>query len=112
MALSIIIEKDIALGIPSDDPGESEIVDLNGADRFSCHAIYVDDSSSGATLDFQCSNDGINFVNIQAQTAISSSGQVMLEQANVEYRYFKVVKDIASGDLDLKLLVFVIGDSI
>lgn len=106
-----LIERDIASDIASDDAGSTDIVDLNGASKFSCHAIYIDDSSVGATLDFQCSNDRENWTNIEAQTVISASGQVMLEQPNVAYRYFKVVKGLSSGDLELQCLVLVIGDS-
>lgn len=107
-----LIEKDIMLGVADEDPGDSEIVDLAGASKFSCQAVYVDDSSSGAEITFQASNDKVNWVDIQAATSISSSGQVMLEQPNVDYRWFKVVKAIDSGSLNLKCLVLVIGDAV
>ncbi len=35
----------------------------------------------------------------------------MIEVPNVDYRYFKAVKALDSGDVDLKCLVLVIGDS-
>lgn len=64
------------------------------------------------SVTFQKSNDGTNWINIQSATAISADGSVMLEQANVSYRYFKAVKAMDSGVIDLQCYVLVIGDSI
>jgi hypothetical protein len=67
---------------------------------------------SGATVTFQKSNDGINWVNIQSATSITVDGSVMIEQPNVSYRYFKAVKALTAGVVDLKALTLVIGDPI
>jgi len=98
--------------VDSDAAGNSEIVDLSGADKFSCQAVYTVDTPVGATVTFQLSNDRTNWTNIQAATSISGNGTVMLEKANVDYRYFRAVKALTSGDVDLKCLTLVIGDAI
>jgi hypothetical protein len=109
---SVLIEKNIFVGVATDDAGDSEIIDMAGADRFSCQAIYDATGASGATLTFQKSNDGDSWVNIQSATNIGTDGTVMLEVANVDFRYFKAVKAIDSGDVDLEVLIRVIGDAI
>lgn len=67
---------------------------------------------SGATVTFQCSNDGTNWSDIQAATSITIDGATMLVQPNVSYRYFKVVKALTAGVVDLKALVLVVGDAV
>ena len=66
---------------------------------------------AGASITFQKSNDGVNFENIQAATSITVDGSVLLVQPNVSYRYFKAVKALTAGQVDLKALVLVIGDA-
>lgn len=95
------------------------------ADALAGTAIEIEDQGSdggvgtvtgvalaGASVTFQKSNDGTNWVNIQAATSISSDGSVLLDQPNVAYRYFKVVKALTAGQVDLKALVLVIGDAV
>lgn len=108
-----LVEKDICADIAIDEAGVSEVVDLNGADKFSCQAVYVVDTPVDASVTFQCANapDGV-WSDIQAATAISADGTVMLEKANVDYRYFRAVKALGSGDVDLKCLVLSIGDAL
>ncbi len=110
-----LVEKDIFEGFATDDNGTSEIVDLSGADKFSAQAIYTVDSPVGASVTFQGSNnrdsDAI-WTNLQAATVISGDGTVMIEKANCEFRYFRAVKGLTSGDVDLKCLTLVIGDAI
>ena len=67
---------------------------------------------AGASVTFRKSNDGTNWIDIQTATSITVDGSVMIEQPNVSYRYFKVVKALTSGVVDLKALTLVIGDSI
>jgi len=67
---------------------------------------------SGASVTFQKSNDGTNWINIQSATTITVDGSVAIEQANVSYRYFKAVKALTAGQVDLKALTLVIGDAI
>lgn len=67
---------------------------------------------AGASVTFQKSNDGTNWVNIQAATSITVDGSVLLVQPDVSYRYFKVVKALTSGQVDLKALVLVLGDAV
>lgn len=67
---------------------------------------------AGASVTFQKSNDGSNWADIQAATSISADGSVLLVQPDVSYRYFKAVKALTSGQVDLKALVLVIGDAI
>jgi hypothetical protein len=109
---AILDEKDIFLDVPLDEAGDSEVVDLKGASKFSCQAIYVVNTPSGASVTFQKSNDSVNWNDIQAATSITVDGSAFVEQANVDYRYFKAVKALASGTVDLKGLVLVIGDAI
>lgn len=67
---------------------------------------------AGASVTFQKSNDQVNWVDIQAATSISADGSVLLSQPNVSYRYFKAVKALTAGQVDLKALVLVIGDAV
>lgn len=106
-----LVEKDIMLDIPSDEAGDSEIVDLNGAEKFSCQAVYVVDTPSGASVTFKKSNDRLTWTDIQAATSISGNGTVILEVPDVDYRWFKAAKALVSGDVDLKCLTLVIGDA-
>lgn len=66
---------------------------------------------AGASITFRKSNDGTNWIDVQAATAIAADGSVMIEQANVSYRYFKCVKALTAGQVDLKALVCVLGDA-
>lgn len=66
---------------------------------------------AGATVTFQKSNDETNWLDVQAATSIAADGSVMIEQANVSYRYFKCVKALTAGQVDLKALVCVLGDA-
>lgn len=67
---------------------------------------------AGASVTFKHSNDGVNWTNIQSATSISSTGSVMLTQADVSYRYFKATKAITAGGVDLEGLVLVIGPAV
>lgn len=64
-----------------------------------------------ASVTFQKSNDGTNWIDLQTATAITVDGSVIVEVANVSYRYFKAVKALAGGNVDLKALILVIGDA-
>jgi hypothetical protein len=66
---------------------------------------------AGASVTFQKSNDGSNWVNIQSATSITVDGSVLLVQPDVSYRYFKAVKALTSGDFTLAAYVLVIGDA-
>lgn len=66
---------------------------------------------AGASVEFFKSNDGSNWTSIQTATAITVDGSVFLEVANVSYRYFKVVKSLTAGIVDVDALVLVIGDA-
>lgn len=66
---------------------------------------------SDATVTFQKSNDAVNWVNIQSPTSITMDGTVMIEQVDVSYQYFRVVKGLVSGVLDTKALTLVIGSA-
>jgi hypothetical protein len=63
-----------------------------------------------ASVTFQKSNDRTNWINIQAATSITVDGSVLLEQPNVSYRYFKVIKTLTAGLVDVNAYVLVIGD--
>lgn len=65
---------------------------------------------SGASITFQCSNNAENWVDIQTATSITVDGSVMLSVANVAYRYFRAVKALTAGIVDLQALTLVIGD--
>lgn len=65
-----------------------------------------------ASVTFRKSNDGENFIDVQTATTISADGTVMIEQANVSYRYLQVVKLVTAGIVDLQAYVLVIGDNI
>jgi hypothetical protein len=106
-----LIEKDIMTEVAEGDAGESEVVDLNGASKFSCQLVYTVDTPVGITATFEASNDGVNYTALQAATSIAADGSTFLEQPNVAYRYFKVVKALTSGTADIKALVLVIGDA-
>ena len=62
------------------------------------------------SVTFQKSNDGVNFIDIQTATTVTVDGSVMLEQANVSYKYFKVLKTLTGGNVDMQAHLLVIGD--
>lgn len=66
---------------------------------------------AGASVTFQKSNDRTNWINIDSATSITVDGSVMIHQPNVSYRYFRAVKALTSGQVDLKVYVLVIGDA-
>ncbi len=64
-----------------------------------------------ASITFQKSNDGTNWIDVQTATAITVDGTVMIEQANVSYRYMRVVKTLTAGIVAAQAYVLVIGDA-
>ncbi len=64
---------------------------------------------AGAAVQFYASNDATNWTSIQTATTITVDGSVFLSVPNVAYRYFKAIKSLTSGQVDLKGLVLVIG---
>ena len=67
---------------------------------------------AGASATFQKSNDGVNWVDIQAATTITVDGSVLLVQPNVSYRYFRVSKALTAGVVAMQALVLVVGDAV
>jgi len=65
---------------------------------------------AGASVTFNRSNDRVNWLTIQAATTVTVDGGVMIEQANVSYRWFKVTKAVTAGAFDLIASTLVIGD--
>lgn len=51
------------------------------------------------SVTFQKSNDGVNFIDIQTATTVTADGSVMIEQANVSYKYLKVLKTLTGGNV-------------
>ncbi len=101
-----IIEEYLDFGaIEPDEAGNSEAVTVDNVASLSCQAIYTVDTPTGATVTFQKSNDGTNWVAIQAATAISANGSVMLDISVVTFKYFRAVKAISSGDVTLTCLL-------
>lgn len=65
---------------------------------------------AGAQIEFFASNDeNGTWTSLQSATSIAADGSVLLVQPNVAYRYFKVVKSLTSGQVDVKALVLVKG---
>lgn len=62
------------------------------------------------SVTFQKSNDGVNFIDIQTATTVTVDGSVMIEQANVSYKYIKILKTLTGGNVDMKAYLLVIGD--
>lgn len=67
---------------------------------------------AGATLTFQKSNNGTDWINIQSATSITVDTTVAIQQTDVSYRYFKAVKALTAGSVDIKAYVLVIGDAV
>ncbi len=68
---------------------------------------------SGASVTFQKSNSSAGpWINIQAATTIAADGTVMIEQPSVAYRYFKAVKALSEGQVDLACNILVIGPAV
>lgn len=67
---------------------------------------------AGASVTFRASNDGTNWTDIQAATSISADGSVLLSVADVSYLYFKAVKALTAGVVDLSVVTVVRGDDI
>ena len=64
---------------------------------------------AGASVTFQCSNDGVNFVNIQSATSITTDGSLMLSVNPVSYQYLKIVKAITAGAVNISATIVVSG---
>lgn len=75
-------------------------------------ATVTPEALSGATITYQKSNDGENWANIQAATAVTTDGSEIISQENVSYRYFKVVKAMDAGVFDLNCNILVIGPAV
>lgn len=67
---------------------------------------------AGATVTFQKSNDGTNWIDIAVATSITVDGSVIMEASNVAYQYLRVVKALTAGVVDLKAELRVIGPTI
>jgi hypothetical protein len=63
-----------------------------------------------ASVTFQESNDGVNYTDMQAATSITTDGSTIIK--SIAYcRYFKVLKTLTAGVVNLKAYVLVIGDA-
>jgi len=67
---------------------------------------------AGASVTFQRSNNRVNWESVSPATSITVDGSVMLLQPDVSYRYFKVLKSLTAGEVDVKALILVIGPEI
>lgn len=84
----------------------------------------IDQGSSGAvstitgvalasvSIVFQKSNDGVNWINLDTPTSITVDGNFITKQPNVSYKYFRAVKALTSGQVDLKCNILVIGQAV
>ncbi len=89
--------------VEAEEAFETPPIDLRGGDRFSLQVVVDEDSSSGATVTFQKSNDAVNWNNIANSTAISADGSIWLEQTVYDYAWVKAVFAIASGSMDVDI---------
>lgn len=64
---------------------------------------------AGGSVTFQGSNDGTNWTDLQAATSIAASGSTLLEKANVAFQYFRVVKALTAGSIDLSARLCLVG---
>jgi hypothetical protein len=86
-------------------------IDLTTEGSKGAEATITGVALAGASVKFQCSNDGTTWADIQTATAITVDGSTFLNQPSVAYRYFKAVKALTSGQVDLQGLICVIGDA-
>ncbi len=72
------------------------------------------DALTGASLTFQGTNDPTltTWNTLQTATTITVDGSVLYQQAVCTFRYFKAVKGLTSGVVDLKALFLGIGNTI
>lgn len=110
----IVVDADIIQLAASEDDAETGtfiVIEDEGANA-SVNTVTAT-SLAGASITFQKSNstDG-PWINVQAATTITVDGSVMLEQPDVSYRYFKAVKAITAGVVDLQALILVIGPAV
>ncbi len=94
---------DAIAGVPVDitDQGSDENV-----------STFTATALAGASVGFYKSNDGTNWILIQAATTITVDGSVLITQVDVSYRYFKAIKGLTAGVVDLSCVVLVVGDAI
>lgn len=64
---------------------------------------------AGGSITFQGSNDGTLWTDLAVATSIASTGSVILEKPNVSFQYFKVVKALTAGSIDLSARICLIG---
>lgn len=63
---------------------------------------------AGASVTFQESNDGLTWTDIQAATSITVTGSTMLK-VTTPAAYFKVVKALTAGSVDLSARLCLVG---
>ncbi len=108
----IIDANTIQLAASLVDAEAGDAIDLTNTGADGSVATFTATALAGASVTFKKSNDRINWENIQAATTITVDGSVMLVQPDVSYRYFKAVKALTAGVVDLKAKTLVIGDPI
>lgn len=103
----------IQLAASLDDALDGTFIEIEDQGSDEAVNTFTPTALAGATVTFQKSNspDG-PWVNIQAATTVTVDGSEIVEQANVSYRYFKVVKGLTAGDFDLRCLTLVIGPAV
>lgn len=86
---------------------------INITDQGSDEAVntFTGVALAGASVTFQKSNNGTNWVDVQAATSVSADGSVMINIAAVDFNYLKVVKALTSGVVDMQAHLVVIGEA-
>lgn len=110
----IAVDSDtIQLAESLDDAEAGTFIELTDAGSDNAVNTFTPTALAGATVTFQKSNstDG-PWIDIQSATSVTADGSVIIEQANVSYRYFKVVKAMTAGVFDLRALTLVIGPAV
>lgn len=108
-----LIESDIFSGVAAASAGASAIIDLNGAPNLSCQLIYfVTDPVDGAVT-FQSSNvgglDDADWTDLESATSIATDGSHLFTDSEITYRFFRAVKALTSGSIDIQGRVLVTG---
>lgn len=103
-----LIERTIALQ-EVETSESTEAIDLAGADKFS---IQVVATVGDSIAHLECSNNGINFVEVDDQS-IAEGASHIFEQPDVAYRYARItLENDDSVDVSANNLVLVIGDAV
>ncbi len=110
----VVDENTIKLATTLNNAIAGTAIDLTDKGSNNAVGTLTADALTGASVTFKGSNDPTytSWVTLQTATTITVDGAVLYQQAVADFRYFKAVKALTSGVVDLKGYFLAIGNTI